>query len=70
MSSGQVVVTGNVDTPISDPGADQLLTCDVLEVTLNGSNSTSGNNISYEWQDANGTILGMDAVLNLSLIHI
>ena len=62
--SGMEVVTGDNTQPLAVPGTNQELNCDIVEVTLNGSNSTSGNNITYEWQDANGTVMGTNAILN------
>jgi gliding motility-associated-like protein len=53
-----VTVTENVLLPVANAGPAGLLTCDVLQVSLNGSGSSSGNNITYEWTNAGGVIVG------------
>ncbi|MCB9282569.1 MAG: gliding motility-associated C-terminal domain-containing protein [Lewinellaceae bacterium] len=53
-----VVVAENFDTPTSDAGPGQTLDCTVSSVTLDGSNSSSGPDISFEWQNNTGGTLG------------
>ncbi|MEM6964338.1 MAG: gliding motility-associated C-terminal domain-containing protein [Bacteroidota bacterium] len=62
-NSDEVTVFGNINLPTADAGDDQVLTCDVLEVTLNGSASSSGTNFSYQWQNSNAQVLGNDIFL-------
>ena len=65
-SADDAIVSGTSNLPIADTGAMSTLTCDILEVTLNGSNSSTGANFSYEWQNSNGDSLGNDILLNVS----
>jgi large repetitive protein len=57
-ASSTVEVTPDANLPTAIAGPSFTLTCSETEVTLDGTNSSSGPNISYEWQDANGTFLG------------
>lgn len=66
-SSDDVIVSGNSNLPIADAGAMSSLTCNVLDITLNGSNSSTGANFSYEWQNSMGDSLGNDVLLNVSI---
>lgn len=45
-------------TVVSDAGIDQILDCNSNFVTLGGGGSTTGTNITYQWQDDNGNLLG------------
>jgi hypothetical protein len=58
-----VLVQLNADAPIADPGPEQILTCLTTEVTLDGTNSSVGPDISYAWLDAIGTNLGSSPLL-------
>ena len=64
-STDDAIVSGTSNLPTADAGAMATLTCDILEVTLNGSNSSSGANFSYEWQNSLGDSLGNDVLLNV-----
>ena len=55
-----VEVTPDVNIPLADAGAGNTLTCAIIEVPLDGSNSSSGANYSYEWQDETGTPFSND----------
>ena len=44
-----VLIEMNNDLPTSDAGPDQTLSCDVLEIELQGSGSTANGTTSYEW---------------------
>lgn len=46
------------EPPSADAGADQTITCDVLEVVLDGSASSEGGNFTYEWSTNDGNIVG------------
>lgn len=52
-SSTTIEVTANINFPIADAGPDQVLTCNIPSVTLDGGNSSSGANFTYEWFDPN-----------------
>ncbi len=52
--------------PVADAGPDQTLNCIVLSVQLDGSLSSSGANITYEWQDENGNVLSTDLQYNVT----
>lgn len=43
--------------PIADAGPPMVITCTVSSVILDGSNSSAGPNISYEWTTLNGNIV-------------
>ncbi|HFB99253.1 MAG TPA: hypothetical protein ENJ53_00475, partial [Phaeodactylibacter sp.] len=57
ISTAEITVNENMTTPIADAGAQGLLTCAITETTLNGSNSSTGNDIIYEWTTVNGNII-------------
>ncbi|MFK8005665.1 MAG: gliding motility-associated C-terminal domain-containing protein [Saprospiraceae bacterium] len=61
------IVSGTSNLPTADAGAMSTLTCNILDVTLNGSNSSTGANFSYEWQNSSGDSLGNDVLLNVSI---
>ena len=65
-SSDDAIVSGTSNLPTSDAGTMSTLTCDILDVTLNGSNSSTGANFSYEWQNSTGDSLGNEVLLNVS----
>ncbi|MFK7776398.1 MAG: gliding motility-associated C-terminal domain-containing protein [Saprospiraceae bacterium] len=56
-SIASVEVIADSNLPIADAGNDELLTCEILEITLDGSASSTGNNIQYEWQNNAGDII-------------
>ncbi|MFK8101083.1 MAG: gliding motility-associated C-terminal domain-containing protein [Saprospiraceae bacterium] len=45
----QVMVTQDIATPTADAGGDVVLSCALTDVTLNGSGSQTGMNITYTW---------------------
>ncbi len=53
-----VEVTPDANLPIANAGTSPTLDCAITEVVLDGTNSSIGMNISYEWQDAGGLVLG------------
>ncbi len=65
-SSSIIEVSENIESPLADAGQPLIITCDVTEVMLNGSQSSSGSNIVYEWQNANGVVVGNTANLQVS----
>jgi gliding motility-associated-like protein len=66
LASDDAIVSGTSNLPTADAGVMSTLTCNILEVTLNGSNSSTGANFSYEWQNSSGDSLGNDVLLNIS----
>ena len=64
-ASAELVIDEDTDFPLSDPGVVEELNCNVLEIELDGSNSSTGSNMIYQWLDENGTEIGTD--INLSV---
>lgn len=60
----EVSLDGNL--PTADAGPNQSITCDVTQVTLDGSNSSVGPGIEYQWFDPNGQPLGTGLTQNVS----
>lgn len=56
-NSSAVVVAQDVAIPVSDAGADALLTCAVTTLELNGTGSGAGPFLVYEWTTPDGNIL-------------
>ncbi len=67
-ATSTVEVTPDADLPTADAGSGADLTCLIDQVTLNGSGSTSGNDISYEWFDPNGTSISADLMIDVSML--
>ncbi|MBK6901843.1 MAG: choice-of-anchor L domain-containing protein [Saprospirales bacterium] len=53
-TAASVVVPEDFNIPVADPGADQIIDCLNSEVTLDGSNSSSGPDINYTWTASPG----------------
>ena len=49
VSHDTVVVFANTTLPIADAGPDQVLNCSASTVMLNGSGSSAGADIAYQW---------------------
>ncbi|MCB0704520.1 MAG: T9SS type A sorting domain-containing protein [Saprospiraceae bacterium] len=56
-SSSTVVINENQNEPVADAGPSGEINCVVSTLTLDGSASESGANISYFWSTANGNIV-------------
>ena len=65
-SSSTETVTVDSSPPSVDPGPTGTLDCANSTVTLDGSNSATGTNITYEWFDQNGNSLGTTSSVNVS----
>jgi gliding motility-associated-like protein len=63
-SSAIVNVSENLNGPVADAGSDVELDCDFNSISLNGENSSTGTNFSYEWVDPNGEIISTDIIAN------
>jgi gliding motility-associated-like protein len=57
-----VVVNENTLHPIADAGADLSIDCQTPSIQVNGSNSSSGTGISYQWSSPDGNIVGSPTV--------
>ena len=66
-ASAEIVIDDDTDYPISDPGVAEELNCNVLEIELDGSNSSAGSNMIYQWLDENGNEIGTDLNLSVAL---
>ncbi|MEL6635514.1 MAG: gliding motility-associated C-terminal domain-containing protein [Bacteroidota bacterium] len=55
------------DLPMADAGRDTFLTCEVTELFLDGSGSGPVSNLTYEWTNAMGMVLGTDAELRVTV---
>ena len=53
----EVIVTIDDDLPIADAGMPDTITCAAPTLILNGNNSSTGGDFSYEWTTTNGSIL-------------
>lgn len=73
-SDDQVTVNVNTQTPVAVIATPDVLTCTEPEVTLSGSGSQTGANISYAWATVGGNIVGgtsaLQAVANQSGVYI
>ncbi|MFK8009016.1 MAG: PKD domain-containing protein [Saprospiraceae bacterium] len=58
-SNTTVEVTSDTNIPIADAGPDMVLSCNDVTVTLDGSGSSAGVAISYEWVDENGSTIDL-----------
>ncbi len=69
-ATSMVTIEQTAELPVSDAGAQQALTCVTSEVTLDGSNSSAGDNYTYTWTTDDGTIVSGEntpmAVVNAS----
>ena len=54
----QVIVNSEINKPVVIVDQPEKITCQNNRIALDGSNSTSGNNFSTTWRDANGQIIG------------
>jgi gliding motility-associated-like protein len=61
-----VFVSSDDDIPVANGGEDKLINCNIDSVTLVGNMSTQGPDITYEWTDANGNIIGTGLELGVT----
>ena len=59
-----IPVVANITAPIADAGATTVIGCDGNAVILNGNNSSTGPNYTYQWTTTDGSIVSNDASLN------
>lgn len=62
----EVIVSLDTNAPVADAGPDLTLTCSVSSVNLDGSSSSSGANITYEWSDENNTLISQTTAANVT----
>ncbi|MEM6965352.1 MAG: gliding motility-associated C-terminal domain-containing protein [Bacteroidota bacterium] len=56
-NTSTITVTENTTPPVAEAGIADILDCQITEVTLDGSGSSLGNNITYEWGTPSGNII-------------
>jgi gliding motility-associated-like protein len=56
-TTATVMVTDNTTPPVADAGPQQTLGCGITNAVLDGSASSSGTNITYNWTTTNGNII-------------
>ena len=60
-----ILISEDLLPPVADAGTDQVLDCGATSVTLDGSGSSSGPDLEYEWTNGNGIALGTDPTLEV-----
>lgn len=63
MDTAEVDVTIDSSIPIADAGPDTTLTCDRLDLDLNGNGSTTGADVFYQWTALTGNIFDGETTL-------
>ena len=61
--SASVEITQDANVPIADAGLTATLTCDDDQLQLDGTGSSGGANIIYEWVTADGNIVSGETTL-------
>lgn len=54
METFTVTIVDNSVFPTADPGGPRLVNCNMTEIVLDGTNSSTGPNFSYLWEAASG----------------
>lgn len=62
-STSSVEVEADLNAPVSSGGPDGVINCNASEVTLNGTGSSEGSEITYQWTTVNGNILSGENTL-------
>ncbi len=72
MDTDEVEITPDTNLPTADAGNSETLTCDLTQILLDGSASSEGQNIEYQWQNASGDIIAttQTTVVNLPGTYI
>ena len=63
-SMDEIEVAESADLPTVEANTMDNLTCDILEVTLDGTGSSSGTDFIYLWTTTDGNILSGETTLN------
>lgn len=66
----EVLVEVGGDQPIADAGDTGELDCAQTSVTIGSSNSSSGPNISYEWLDEDGEVVGTTQFVDVDNVGV
>ena len=64
----EVTVTADLETPVVSINTPDRLDCTVTEITLSGEGSATGDNITYEWQNAAGEVIGTELSVEVNTI--
>ncbi|MEM1319116.1 MAG: T9SS type A sorting domain-containing protein [Bacteroidota bacterium] len=63
-SSASVAVSQDIEAPIADAGATATLDCNTTQLSLDGSNSSTGNQFTYLWSTSLGRIINGENTLS------
>jgi len=63
-STASVDISQDIEMPVADAGPAGQLDCTINQLTLNGSQSSTGGNYSYLWISTDGNIISGDGTLN------
>ena len=63
-NTDDVIVEGDLNTPESEAGEDTTLTCIMETTTLDGSNSSQGNDIDYQWLNEDGDEISIEVTVD------
>jgi len=66
ISTDTVSIAQNNQAPNANAGADQTLTCDTQQASLDGTGSTQGTGITYSWQNAAGEVIAESITTTLN----
>ena len=65
--SDEVVVDANLINPIANAGTGGTLTCDLTNIVLGSSGTSSGPDYTYEWQNSATQTVGLEDTLDVSI---
>jgi len=65
-ASDDAIVSGTSALPTSNAGLNATLNCNILNITLNGNNSSTGSDFSYQWQNSTMDSIGNDILQIIS----
>ncbi|MFT5165820.1 MAG: thiol-disulfide isomerase/thioredoxin, partial [Saprospiraceae bacterium] len=63
-TTDEVLVEGDLNAPESEAGEEASLTCIVETVSLDGSNSSQGNEFEYQWLNENGEEISTEIIVD------
>ncbi len=63
-SSDEVIVEGDLNTPEAEAGEDTSLTCIIESISLDGSSSSQGANIEYQWLNEMGVEISNELIVD------
>ncbi|MDF1865600.1 MAG: HYR domain-containing protein [Saprospiraceae bacterium] len=56
-ATDEVTIEGDFEAPSIDILDPEMLTCSLISILIDATNSSNGNNFSYDWTTSNGNIL-------------